>query len=170
MSVNFTNDSNSKIKLTLPCVDDRDAVIDDDIAIGLVSSGKGEEILANGGSAVLESDGEVDEVEVKVLQTELLQAVIESGLNLLGVVLDLSKRLLQGLGDLRLVAVDLSQVQVSVADLEGLVDTLADLTGRGLPCAVSQETGEQISSFLPASFAGFTYGILAPVLRVKVFP
>lgn len=87
MSVNFTNDSNSKIKLTLPCVDDRDAVIDDDIAIGLVSSGKGEEILANGGSAVLESDGEVDEVEVKVLQTELLQAVIESGLNLLGVVL-----------------------------------------------------------------------------------
>lgn len=31
-----------KFKLTLPCVDDRDAVIDDDIAIGLVSSGKRE--------------------------------------------------------------------------------------------------------------------------------
>ena len=30
--------------------------------------------------------------------------------------------------------------QVAVADLEGLVDTLADLTGRSLPCAVTQKT------------------------------
>jgi len=99
----------------------------------------------------------VDEVEVKVLKTELLQTVIQSSLDLLGVVLrvpelrgnedilslearDLSKGLLQGLGDLGLVSVDLGQIQVSVANLEGLVDTLTDLTGGGLPCAISQET------------------------------
>lgn len=99
----------------------------------------------------------MDEVEIKVLKTELLQAVVQSSLNLLRIVLrvpelgsdedilslearDLSKGLLQGLGDLRLVSVDLGEIQVSVSNLEGLVDTLTDLTGGGLPCAVSQET------------------------------
>ena len=36
--------------------------------------------------------------------------------------------------------------QVAVTDLEGLVDTLADLTGRSLPCAVTQKTCHQLAS------------------------
>ena len=93
-----------KLSHSLPCVDDRDAVVNLDIAIGLVLAGQREKVLADVLGASLERDGEVDEVElwmsvcvalresmtsayVKVLETELLEAVVESGLNDLGVVL-----------------------------------------------------------------------------------
>jgi hypothetical protein len=93
---------------------------------------------------------------VKVLEAELLEAVVESGLDDLGVVLrvpklggdediltlqtgDLGERLLESFADLGLVSVNLGEIQVAVSNLEGLVDTLADLTRRGLPCAVTQK-------------------------------
>ena len=93
-----------KLSHGLPCVDDRDAVVNLDIAIGLVVASQREKVLADVLGASLERDGEVDEVElwmsvcvalresmtsayVKVLETELLEAVVESGLNNLGVVL-----------------------------------------------------------------------------------
>jgi hypothetical protein len=94
---------------------------------------------------------------VKVLEAELLKTVIESGFDNLGVVLrvpkfggnkdiltlqagDLGERLLESLANLGLVAVDLGKIQVAVANLEGLVDSLADLTGRSLPCSVTKKT------------------------------
>ena len=51
---------------------------------------------------------------------------------------DLGEGLLDSLGDLLLVLVDLGEIEVLVASLEGLVDTSADLTGGGLPGAVAQ--------------------------------
>jgi hypothetical protein len=48
---------------------------------------------------------------------------------------------LDALGDLALVLVDGGQVKVAVADLEGLVDGLADLAGGRLPGTESQLTG-----------------------------
>ena len=93
-----------KLSHGLPCVDDGDAVVNLNITLGLVLAGQREKVLADVLGASLEGDGEVDEVElqmlvcvtfcksmtsayVKVLETELLEAVVESGLNDLGVVL-----------------------------------------------------------------------------------
>lgn len=83
---------------------------------------------------------------VEVVQTKLLQGIVQRGLNLLGLVAvvpqlggdedvlalqagDLGEGLLDALADLALVLVDLGQVQVAVAGLEGLVDAGADLAG-----------------------------------------
>lgn len=43
--------------------------------------------------------------------------------------------LLEGLCDLLLVAVDLGEIEVTVASLERLKDSSANLTGLSLPCA-----------------------------------
>jgi hypothetical protein len=62
--------------------------------------------------------------------------------------------------------------QVTVSGLESLVDTLSDLTWRGLPGAISALTGcEMVVSddVLPWSHA-ITYGICAPVFSVTFFP
>lgn len=93
---------------------------------------------------------------VKVVELQLGQGIVQSGLNVLGAVVgvpqlggdedvltlqagDVGEGLLDALADLLLVTVDLGQVEVAVASLQGLVDTGADLTGGGLPGAVAQE-------------------------------
>jgi hypothetical protein len=50
---------------------------------------------------------------------------------------DLVESLLDTLTNLTLVLVDLGKIKVTVASLEGLVDTVADLTRGSLPCAVT---------------------------------
>ena len=52
---------------------------------------------------------------------------------------DLSESLLDALGDLLLVLVDLGQVEMAVAGLESLEHAGTDLAGLGLPGAVAQE-------------------------------
>lgn len=91
---------------------------------------------------------------IKVVKTELLEGVIESTGNLLRAVLvvpelagdedvltleagDIVESLLDALADLTLVLVDLGKIEVAVASLEGLVDTVADLTWGSLPGAVA---------------------------------
>jgi hypothetical protein len=54
----------SSDELTLPCVNNGDAVVNLDIAIRLISSGEREKVLADVLLAALERDGEVDEVEL----------------------------------------------------------------------------------------------------------
>jgi len=53
-----------KLSHGLPCVDDRDAVVNLNIAIGLVLASQREKVLADVLGATLERDGEVDEVEL----------------------------------------------------------------------------------------------------------
>lgn len=98
----------------------------------------------------------VSVAHVKVVKTKLLKSVVESTGNLLGAVLvvpelggdenvlaleagDLGEGLLETLADLALVLVDLGQVEVAVAGLEGLVDAGADLAGGRLPGAVADD-------------------------------
>lgn len=93
---------------------------------------------------------------VEVVKTKLLKSVVESTGNLLGAVLvvpelggdedilalqagNLSESLLETLADLALVLVDLGQVEVTVAGLEGLVDAGADLAGGRLPGSVADD-------------------------------
>lgn len=104
---------------------------------------------------LVERDGEVDEVQVEVVEAELSKTVVEGRSDVLGSVLRvpelggdeevlaldaLAESLLEGVGDLLLVAVHLGQVNVLVAGLERLVDGGLDLAGLGLPCAESQLT------------------------------
>jgi hypothetical protein len=133
----------------LPCVDDRDAVEHLDVAVL-----EGEQVLVDI-AGLVESDGEVDEVQVEVLEAELSKAVIKGGSDVLGSVLRvpelggdedvlaldaLAESSLEGVGNLLLVAVDLGEIDVLVTGLEGLVDSGLDLTGLSLPCAESQLT------------------------------
>lgn len=91
---------------------------------------------------------------VEVVEAKLLEGVVQSGRNVLGGVGavpqlggdedvlalqagHLSQSLLDALADLLLVGVDLGQVEVAVANLEGLVDTGANLARAGLPGAVA---------------------------------
>jgi len=139
-----------KLGHSLPCVDDGDGVEHLDIAVFL----EREEVLVDV-LLLVESDGEVDEVQVEVLKTELGKAVVESSGNVLGLVLRvpelrcdedvltlnaLGESLLECLGNLLLVAVDLGQINVLVASLEGLVDGGLNLTRLGLPCSKPQLT------------------------------
>jgi len=94
------------------------------------------------------------QTHVKVVKTKLLKGVIKSTGNLLRAVLvvpelagdedvltlkagDVVEGLLDTLADLTLVLVDLGKIEVTVTGLEGLVDTVADLTGGSLPGAVA---------------------------------
>jgi hypothetical protein len=135
----------------LPGVDDGDVVLDLDVTVGESAGGVGGEVVVAGG----EGDGPVDEVQVEVVELQLSKAIVESLLNDGGVVLgvpelgcdedvlaleagDVLVGTLDALGDLALVLVDGGQIKVAVANLEGLVDGLADLAGGGLPGAESQ--------------------------------
>lgn len=135
----------------LPGVDERHAVVELDL-IGLVG-GCGEQVAAHIADKG-EGHGPVDEVEVKVVELELSEGVIEGLLNVLGAMgvvpqlggdeevlaleTELFDALVQTLGDLLLVLVDLGQIEVAVASLESLVDANGDLTGLGLPGAVAE--------------------------------
>ncbi len=81
-----------KLRHRFPCIYNGNIIIDFNVPIRLVASGEGEEIFAHASRTFLESDGEVNEVElrvldvllesgflthVQVLESELLQAVIE---------------------------------------------------------------------------------------------
>jgi len=98
----------------------------------------------------------VDEVQVEVVEAELSKAVVEGGSDVVGSVLRvpelggdedvlaldaLAESSLEGVGNLLLVAVDLGQIDVLVAGLEGLVNGGLDLAGLSLPCTESQLTG-----------------------------
>lgn len=126
----------------LPRVHQGDAVVKGDLTLLLLVLG--EEGLADG-ALQREGNGPVDEVEVEVIKLELGERVIEGLLDVLwavGVVPQLGSdeqvltldaefldALVQTLGDLLLVLVDLGQVEVAVAGLQGLVDTDGHLTG-----------------------------------------
>jgi hypothetical protein len=132
-----------------PCVDNGNAVEHLDI-IAL----EREQVLVDI-ACLVESDGEVDEVQVEVLEAELSKAVVKGGSDVLGSVLRvpelggdedvltlnaLAESSLEGVGNLLLVAVDLGKIDVLVTGLEGLVDGGLDLTGLSLPCTESQLT------------------------------
>jgi hypothetical protein len=70
----------------------------------------------------------------------------------------------QGLGNVKVT------YEVSVADLQRLVDTIANLTRSGLPGTVSQLTETDSLAELRCSDIRGAYGILWPVLSVTVFP
>jgi hypothetical protein len=91
---------------------------------------------------------------VDVLKAKLLKGVIEGTRNLLRAVLvvpelssdedvfalqaiDLTESLLDSLTDFTLVLVDLGKIEMTVTGLESLVDTVADLAGGSLPCAIT---------------------------------
>ena len=133
---------------SLPCVDDGDGVKHLDVTVLL----EREEVLVNI-LLLVESDREVNKVQVEVVEAELSKAVVESRSDVVGPVLGvpelgcdeeiltldaLSESLLESLSDLLLVAVDLSKINVLVAGLEGLVDGGLNLTGLGLPCSKTQ--------------------------------
>ena len=65
--------------------------------------------------------------------------------------------------------------KMAVANLQGLVDTIANFTRTGLPGSVSQLSAEQVvvserTGVVVKVHSAATYGILWPVLRVTVFP
>lgn len=106
-------------------------------------------------TGLVEGDGEVDEVQVEVVEAELSKAVVKGGSDILGSVLRvpelrgdedvltldaLAESSLEGVGDLLLVAVDLGEINVLVASLEGLVDGGLDLAGLCLPGTETQLT------------------------------
>lgn len=59
-----TGSTSDGILLTFPGVDDRDRIINLDVAFGLIAPSEGEQVLADVGGASLERDGEVNEVEL----------------------------------------------------------------------------------------------------------
>lgn len=156
----------------LPCVDNGDVVEHLDI-LAL----HGEEVVVNI-AALVKGNGEVDKVEVQVVEAELSQAVVESRWHILRAVLRVpelgcdedilalearhlaAKSLLESLCDFLLVAVDLGKIQVTVASLEGLEDGGTDLAGLSLPCAKTQLTDQHQSvkatSCTRASLLGYS--------------
>ena len=136
-----------------PGVDDGDAV--EHLNITVV--GEREQVLVDI-TCLVESDGEVDEVQVEVVEAELSKAVVKGGSDVLGSVLRvpelggdedvltldaLAESSLEGVGNLLLVAVDLGEIDVLVAGLEGLVDGGLDLARLSLPCTESQLTARR---------------------------
>lgn len=126
----------------LPRVDQGDAVVEGNLALLFLVLG--EEHLTDG-TLQGEGDRPVDEVEVEVVELQLGECVIEGLLDVLravGVVPQLGgdeeiltldakvlDALVKALGDLLLVLVDLGQIQMAVAGLQGLVDADRNLTG-----------------------------------------
>lgn len=82
-----------------------------------------------------------------------------------------AESLLEGLSDLLLVAIDLGEIKVAVASLEGLEDGGADLTRLSLPCAESKLARKISNCYvcLRGVCLG-THGMAAPVLRVTFLP
>lgn len=105
---------------------------------------------------LVKGNGEMDEVEVEVVEAELSQAVVESCRYVLWTVLrvpelgcdedvltlearDLTtKGLLEGFRNLLLVAIDLGEIQMTVANLEGLKNGSANLARLSLPGTKAQ--------------------------------
>lgn len=137
--------------LTLPSVDNGDTIVDNHITtLDRAALDQGEVRFA-----LLESDGPVNKVQVQVFELKLSKASIERSLNDLRAVLAVpqlrgNKQVLtleagnilvgtlDSIGNLTLVLVDSSQIQVTVAGLQGLVNSLADLARGRLPGAESQ--------------------------------
>lgn len=135
----------------LPGVDEGHAGVEGDLVLlgGVLGEEGGADLALQG-----EGDGPVDEVQVEVVELQLGEGVVEGlgdDVGVVGVVpqlggdeevLALEAKLLdalvQALGDLLLVLVDLGQVEVPVAGLERLVDADRDLTRLGLPCSVAE--------------------------------
>jgi hypothetical protein len=171
----------------LPCVDDGNVVEHLDV-VALER-----EKVVVGVGLLVESDGEVDEVKVEVVEAELSQAVVESGGDILGAVLGVpqlgcdedvlalesrnltAESLLEGLSDLLLVAVDLGKIKVTVASLESLKDGSANLTRLGLPCTKTQLTENGVLAMrIAGHWIGLgclgTHGMVLPLLRVTFLP
>jgi hypothetical protein len=104
-------------------------------------------------TTLVERHWEMNQVKVKVVEAELSQAVVESAWDILGAVLRVPQlgcdedvlalktaveSLLERLCDFLLVAVDLSEVEMAVAGLEGLLDGGTDLARLSLPRAETQ--------------------------------
>lgn len=137
----------------LPRVHQGDTVVERNLVLLLLVLG--EKHLADG-TLQGEGNGPVDEVEVKVVKLELGERVVEGLLDVLGAVgvvpqfggdedlltldAELLEALVQALGDLLLVLVNLGQVEVAVAGLQGLVDTGRHLAGLRLPRAITEST------------------------------
>ena len=140
----------------LPCIDNGDIIEELDVAVwvvGLVLEGK--EVVV-GVAALIKGDGEVDKIEIEVVEAELSQAVIESCWYVLWAVLrvpelgcdkdvfaletgDLATEgLLQSFRDLLLVTIDLRKVEVAVTGLEGFEDGSANLARLSLPGTKAQ--------------------------------
>lgn len=137
----------------LPCVHNGDVVQHLDVL-----AFQGEEVVVDIRSLV-KGDGEVDQVQVKVVEAELSQAVVESCWYVLRAVLRVpelggdenilalearhlaTESLLERTRNLLLVAVDLCEIQVAVASLEGLEDSGADLARLSLPRSKAQLSG-----------------------------
>lgn len=164
---------------SLPCVDDGDSVKHLDITV----VPKREEVLVDI-LLLVESDREVNKVQVEVVEAELSETVVESGGNIVGPVLRvpelrcdeeiltldaLAESLLEGLSDLLLVAVNLSKVNVLVTSLESLVDGGFNLARLSLPCSETQLTVPLSACFIALDCWG-THGIEAPVLSFTVRP
>lgn len=92
---------------------------------------------------------------IKVIKSQLLKSVIKSRLDILWPMAvvpqlagnediltlqarDFCKGLLDSFSDLDLVLVDLGEIKMPIANLEGLVNTLANDTRGGLPSAITQ--------------------------------
>lgn len=136
---------------TLPGVNNRDTVVNDHITtLDRAALNQGEV-----GFTLLESHGPVNEVQVQVFELKLGKARIEGSLNDLGAVLAVpqlggdkevlaleARNILVGtldaIGNLALVLVDGSQVEVAVAGLQSLIDSLANLARGRLPGTESQ--------------------------------
>jgi len=134
-----------------PCVNDRDGVEHLDVTV----LAEGEEVLVDI-LLLIESNGEVDQVQIEVVETELSKTVVEGRGDIVGPVLRvpelgcdedilalnaLAEGLLESLGNLLLVPVDLGKINVLVASLESLVDGGLNLTGLSLPCSEPQLAG-----------------------------
>lgn len=147
------------VELTLPGVDNGDTVVDDHVTTLDGAALDQREV----GLALLESNGPVDQVEVQVAQLELSKAGIQGSLDDLRAVLAVPQLggdeevltleagnilvgALDAVRNLTLVLVDGSQVQVTVAGLQGLVDGLADLARGRLPGTESQLAVMRVSN------------------------
>lgn len=135
----------------LPSVNQRHTVVQRNLILLLGVQGK--QVAADVANQ-REGNGPVDQVEVEVVKLELGEGVVEGLLDVLGAVgvvpqlggdedvLALEAKVLQALVktlcDLLLVLVDLGQVKVAVARLQGLVDAHRDLAGLGLPGTVPE--------------------------------
>lgn len=92
---------------------------------------------------------------IKVIKSQLFKGVVKGRLDILRPMAvvpqlasnediftfqarDFCKGLLDSLSNFDLVLVDLGEIKMSIANLEGLINTLANDTRGGLPCAVTQ--------------------------------
>lgn len=134
------------------------------VCLGKGSLGEGDLVVlvgpagrvANAGINILQGDGEVDDVQVKVVNAQVCELLLGDGLDLVGVMervpelgnkeelLTLDKSVLDGTGDtladLLLVAVVAGTVEESVSNLDGVVDSVGASVVVDLP---ETETNER---------------------------